>query len=83
MVTKGVLGATKQRNAFFLRGVFCANQTLLSRSTAPLISIIDPNDEIQRVKTEKFFQKIKKLGKNKWGPYEPVRICLWTHLSHQ
>ena len=55
MVTKGVLGATKERNEFFLRGVFCANQTLLSRSTAPLISIIDPNGEVKRVKAENDF----------------------------
>ena len=36
---------------------------LLNRSIAPLISIIGPNGEIQRVKAEKFFSKIEKLGK--------------------
>jgi len=36
---------------------------LLNRSIAPLIFIIDPNGEIQRVKAEKFFSKIEKLGK--------------------
>ena len=36
---------------------------LLNRSIEPLLFIIDPNGEIQRVKAEKFFSKIEKLGK--------------------
>ena len=41
---------------------------LLNRSIAPLISIIGPNGEIQRVKAEKFFSKIENLGKiQNWG----------------